>query len=802
MQTFVRLWGTSKARNARFLATATPSPALLESDARLYWSLRRTLRVLAQTIRRRSRDPVWNVVDLRGSHLQRVKALQASGISVATHRQWSQALHEGSEASNTSGPANEFNDTIARLNLKLIDDVQFKDTLEFASSAQPAIIKNDQPPTYFILYILFHLTRTPAQAHRALSLVIGHLPYATPENRPLLLLVTAHILAAHRDLPALDHLVSIFLALPLFSTSWHFNLLLQGIARYAVSPDSGRTMGGLAVKILQVMRSRELSVLSDTYTILLRNRYITTELATTLNELMIAQGFSPNIKHLELYAHVFARRSAIRLSDTYLRTVRSMIGEKEEQDSDAYPKTPNTATYRYRLNLIRSNSKVIQRNGRPPLPEDPAEWAAQFYARAQDKSIPGTNLVEYFAWCKKKVPFLRPATNVTYSILMSALLLRRDYELAKEVWDDYRASGLQLDRRALGVGLEVLTRAGDLQEAFDLLEKSYWRSKTIQPTFWPHRNILTKGAIDIVTINSFMKSLLIVGRPDLVYMLWENMGTLYSTKPDSETLRMLLDAARMASRSFESLSGALRELGFRNPFHRNTPPHEGPSSMTEARLLILAQLRDAANDHVKPTNFWGDVVAWRRACSIFRDIILSNWPELVHVQSPAQALRTSSDDIASSPMVEIKRTLFPPHPSHFQHASVHIIPEHAVLHKGLYPSVAYSSVDPSERAFVSYIALLVSQSLASDIPLALAWMRALDVHPSRSTIALALVSWREVSASAPLLETWSRGSSSSEYTKLVDWVLDWVGEENMPSNEAIGKAVRRVSFLRRGSVSW
>ena len=153
-------------------------------------------------------------------------------------------------------------------------------------------------------------------------------------------------------------------------------------------------------------------------------------------------------------------------------------------------------------------------------------------------------------------------------------------------------------------------------------------------------------------------------------------------------------------------------------------------------------------------------------------------------------------------MVEIKRTLFPPRPFHLQRASVHIIPEHVVLHKGLYPSVAYSSVDPSERAFASYIALLVSQSLASDIPLALAWMRALDVRPSRSTIALALVSWREVSASAPLLETWSRGSSSSDYTKLVDWVLDWVGEENMPSNEAIGKAVRRVSFLRRGSVSW
>ena len=84
-------------------------------------------------------------------------------------------------------------------------------------------------------------------------------------------------------------------------------------------------------------------------------------------------------------------------------------------------------------------------------------------------------------------------------------------------------------------------------------------------------------------------------------------------------------------------------------------------------------------------------------------------------------------------------------------------------------------------------------------------MRALGIAPRVRTLAYALVFWAEVSIGAPLLERLrsrrrSRGGEDGggEYVRLVRWMEEWVGVENVPDEAAVGEAMRRVDAMRRG----
>jgi hypothetical protein len=76
----------------------------------------------------------------------------------------------------------------------------------------------------------------------------------------------------------------------------------------------------------------------------------------------------------------------------------------------------------------------------------------------------------------------------------------------------------------------------------------------------------------------------------------------------------------------------------------------------------------------------------------------------------------------------------------------------------------------------------------------------LEVKPRKRTLAYALVFWAEVSIGAPLLEGLRArgGDEDGEYVRLVRWMEDWVGVENVPDAEAVGEAMRRVDGMRRG----
>jgi len=78
----------------------------------------------------------------------------------------------------------------------------------------------------------------------------------------------------------------------------------------------------------------------------------------------------------------------------------------------------------------------------------------------------------------------------------------------------------------------------------------------------------------------------------------------------------------------------------------------------------------------------------------------------------------------------------------------------------------------------------------------LAWMKALGLQPSESTLAVSLVFWSEISVQAPLVEQWRGGPSKNEYARLVDWITDWVGIKRLPDDEVLRKWRHIVNRMR------
>jgi hypothetical protein len=80
-------------------------------------------------------------------------------------------------------------------------------------------------------------------------------------------------------------------------------------------------------------------------------------------------------------------------------------------------------------------------------------------------------------------------------------------------------------------------------------------------------------------------------------------------------------------------------------------------------------------------------------------------------------------------------------------------------------------------------------------------MRGLGIKPRMRMLSYALVFWAEVSIGAPLLERLrlSGKNENGEYVRLVRWMEEWVGVENVPDEAAVGEAMRRVDDMRRSA---
>ena len=726
------------------------------------------------------------------------------------------------------------------------------------------------PPPISLLLKLCFKVRSPADAEKASHLIVTYLPYVSPDLHPPVLILVVHILSTYRVLPALERVIKLFIGLPIFHEHWHFNRLLRALTLYTDLATDSRFIARLAVLLLKTMTERELPLTVDTYRALLQNRFITTELTEELRNRMIRDRIVPDRDLLESFLRIFAHHGSVQDAATY---ALAAMDQREDEPPDITPsKQPGpsesetkqivpSTTAEYLIHLVHENSQRSQfdataewslftktgqsdrfRNQQKDISS--AAWAARLVSLSRTWSFTPESLVAFFDWSHAQRFAFRTHRTFTYTIVIRGLLRKRAYALALKVWEHYREHGtrkLHLDLIAIGVGVEVLTRAGHPDRALDLMDNQPYRQSKAHRTSKP---LFHGPTVPMPLVNRFMRALSMVN-PSAALQLWEHMGIIYTATPDALSFTIMLDAARHATLNGDSFGGAMQELGFdlrlRSPFSKSDGTVaswwsglEMMSTTAGARSLVHARRRSqekfktslTVNEH----DMWCGERAWRRAYRIFTKALLAGWPVLADVRAPAHAVRSSGERPATAPLSELKSFLAPPrvlkrfltplteaykatpdddadNASEDDFFSQYDPPSHTpdtpIL--PIHPHGAYHSFMPDDATFRAAVLLVGASRCASQIPQILAWMRALGVPPRERTLAYALVFWAEVSIGAPLLE-WLRsfrdrrwGDDGGEYVRLVRWMEEWVGVENVPDEAAVGEAMRRVNAMRQRS---
>ncbi|TFK72381.1 hypothetical protein BDN72DRAFT_335398 [Pluteus cervinus] len=496
-------------------------------------------------------------------------------------------------------------------------------------------------------------------------------------------------------------------------------------------------------------------------------------------------------------------------------------------------------------------------------------YSAMLTVVARDRASSPKNLLKLFnRLLDSDNPALQP-TVATYTIIIRGLYLRKSRKQAAIVWRKLLKSGLPLDGEALSIGLKVLTRLNKPHEAFAALEKY------CNPFSSPyHEGPTNPVSLTIIGMNEFLVSLNCISRPDLVFKMWDHMIPLYGIYPNSLTLSIVLQSVRLTTKLDDSFSGAMAHfaMSLRNQF--NVQQSADINSMTrEERVQSIrnvagipqAESEDPKerNNGTQPTPYvsgiWNGEDTFERMRRTFWEAMVGCNPHLLgQVEVPARAIRTaidadpmrtfglpkmgyvepsftpseallapsSSTDSDSSPhpsTTPSEGTAPPPTPTLTYPEDFNFdLPDdlldeedHTAIDVGILPDPQRSrhpQISLTNANCFNYITLLGVTSNSPEIPLVLAWMRASGIQPSRSTIALALVLWAEVSIPAPIIESlqnqgygngygWgTKGQrGKNEYEKLIEWVEDWVGEKRMPNHDRIEKWHKIISRMRDNS---
>ncbi|KAJ7456939.1 hypothetical protein FB451DRAFT_1142845 [Mycena latifolia] len=707
-----------------------------------------------------TKDPIWRLVTaLHSPHqLSLSEALAASQVSLDDFSRWRSAF--------------------------------------YASDIDQAPMQQN-PPSWLVLYLAAFKIRTPQNASGSLmDLSFAHLQVAPPTIQgPLLVLAMMHL--ARFDLvQPMQRVIDAFLLVPLPRyQNVHFNYLLAAMTFiHQRSPQTGEN----AVKVLRAMEARQLRLYPHICAALLEDRYVALQLTAYLRRRMTGLGIVPTASHLEAFLRVYAADGAIHDARRYAAAIRNiwrLKGTREEQAS-----THANSVNRSNTSLVRAQpdsasafsflltlaNKTAYHDRPPPAGARPSAYprpllgkrrvnvydaTAALSVAARDPSVDAQSLIRLFARGRPKSNEFR-ATAAAHTVLIRALLLRHEHALAFTHWTKLARSGLPLDARALAAGLQAATLAGHPAEAFALLEAHGVRADLRLPAPYRLRRPLH---VSTHLLTALMRALLRILRPDLVFALWDAMGTLYGATPDAPALRVLLAAAQLPHLLDDSLAGQIALLALKNPFR--APPAQ---PRTRAELAGALAALAAAPYH---SGMWNARPAAVTAADIFVQAALST-PERLRIAQlgpPARAVRPHAESDPMAPGLGVSLSFDMP-PSPF------VLPDDILTPAG---DARFPGVALTERDWHAYVELLGMTRRAPEIARALAWMRALNIQPNERTLGLALAFWGEVAVQPPLVAA----LVPDQYKKLVDWLREWCAE--VPGEREVGVWRARIARVRR-----
>ena len=244
--------------------------------------------------------------------------------------------------------------------------------------------------------------------------------------------------------------------------------------------------------------------------------------------------------------------------------------------------------------------------------------------------------------------------------------------------------------------------------------------------------------------------------PSTALHVWDHMGILYDVTPDVHAFTVMLDAACHVTLGGETFKGTLQELGlskfcfrWRLPFlsrhhydHDDEHAEMGTTvtkSLDHAHCRTYEQLEKSLT--VNEGDMWGNEWACHRAHRLFVDALFASWPFLTKVHPPpTRAIHTSSHDPAMAPLCNLKHFLMPPPPDSGPKLNINVDSDEdedsSPPMLPIHPCSAYPSFSPDDATFRAEILLVGTTGTApTEIPLILAWIRALGLTPGTRTLA-------------------------------------------------------------------
>ncbi|KAF8988189.1 hypothetical protein BDZ89DRAFT_1124697, partial [Hymenopellis radicata] len=420
-------------------------------------------------------------------------------------------------------------------------------------------------PHWLVLFVIAYQVQTPMQAAGPLvTLAAIHYPRIPAPFQPALLVLTAHHLARFSLVRLLHGVVDKFLAISLSKSRVKWG-------------ESSKVV----FSVLNSMDSHQAKLWSSTYRLLLNDRHVTMELTIHLRDCMIREGFIPTAAHLQDYVRVFANGGAIQDPERYRQEIAQFMTDHPlGQDSADDP----TSAFHF----LRRLTTDSPRDATPSLPGpnmSERQWNAAFASAAtRHGQVSTSGLISSFTKAKKTMRM----SVYNYTILIRALLLRKQYGLARMYWHRFAALGFILDAKALSVGLKLFAEMDQPHKAFNLLEIYAGCVNVPLPAQYRLANPVV---MNIVCMNDLLWSLRYMRRPDAVFLLWDNMTRLYGLYPISSTFSILLKCIRMTFRLDDTPTGALSQLAF----FRSRP------SMFKTRDEAVAVFKSVLGDNRNPT---------------------------------------------------------------------------------------------------------------------------------------------------------------------------------------------------------
>jgi hypothetical protein len=284
------------------------------------------------------------------------------------------------------------------------------------------------------------------------------------------------------------------------------------------------------------------------------------------------------------------------------------------------------------------------------------------------------------------------------------------------------------------------------------------RTKTVkEATFTEYVSLKHTIQLDPLILNNTLASLARAGRFKAVWLLYTAMEAVYGVVPDEATLAILAKTAI----SVEACSKRrLHQIGA--PLSTEDvywPEHDG----------LVSDLPDKDSTFSWRTK--KPHVAVRR---IFWNMLEGNFPQtsLRARQAPKSTASRlfarfvggaeGSEEIGEDVQTKQQTNALSDPASHKE-------------------SIPYPHLVPTASNMHVFIALLGYFGMASEIPLAMRYMKELDITPARKTLCLAMWTYEE------------SGVYASHIRHFHSWLRDWLGNAALPEDEEVG-AFRRQQW--------